>query len=44
MIVNECIGKCIMLYDGILIYMKALMYMSPYDSKYKYMKVYECKW
>ena len=32
------------LYDGILIYMKSWMYMSPYDSISKHMKVYECKW
>ena len=32
------------LYDGILIYMKAWMYMSPLDSISKHMKVYECKW
>ena len=32
------------LYDGILIYMKAWMYMSQYDSISKHMKVYESKW
>ena len=32
MIVNECIGKCMMLYDGILKYMNVWMHMNPYDS------------
>ena len=30
--------------DGLLIYMKAWMYMSPYDSVSKQMKVKACKW
>ena len=32
MIVNECIGKCMMLYDGILIYLKAWTYMKVYGG------------
>ena len=32
MIVNECKGGCMMLYYGILKYMKAWMHMNPYDS------------
>ena len=32
------------LYDGILKYMKAWMYMTPYDRISEHMKVNACKW